>query len=56
MKERSWDEDSFAFITNSHNYLQWVRITERKELAFVKPLRVAGALGGYINIIASVKL
>lgn len=39
VKERSWHQDNFGFITNSCNYLQWVSVTERKD-----------DLGGYIIV------
>ena len=31
VKERSWHQDNFGFITNSCNYLQRVNVTERKD-------------------------
>ena len=39
VKERSWHQDNFGFITNSCNYLQLVSVTERKD-----------DLGGYIIV------
>ena len=39
VKERSWHQDNFGFITNSCNCLQQVSVTERKDV-----------LGGYIIV------